>query len=229
MSERLPHAKREIFLMNQEGVSKDDKRAVIDGIKELVSFSGVNLNMRAFGVWRNKEYIKERILQEFQSIDWYVENARQTNPNNYQLNVDTLLWTLYVEPWRYFDKGGKPHYDIVVLNEDLHSKDCNYVIGLSMREIGTALSTMRFGELNRRERYECVKTETIHELGHTFGLPNEKRPGLVESLGTHCGNVCVMRQGLDVPQDWIKMSHDRIKHGALCPDCKAELKEFFQG
>jgi hypothetical protein len=33
-----------------------------------------------------------------------------------------------------------------------------------------------------------------------------------------------MRQGLVIPSDWIKITEDRLKFGALCGDCTKELK-----
>lgn len=47
---------------------------------------------------------------------------------------------------------------------------------------------------------------------------------LIKSLGNHCPNVCVMRQGLPVPDDWIKMTNDRTKSGKpLCDECINDL------
>lgn len=65
----------------------------------------------------------------------------------------------------------------------------------------------------------------MHEIGHVLGIPNEnKRNNSIKSLGNHCPNVCVMRQGLRVPEDWMKMTNDRIKGGkSLCNECINDL------
>jgi len=59
-------------------------------------------------------------------------------------------------------------------------------------------------------------------LGHVLGLPS-RRYNVEESLGKHCIGKCVMRQGLKVPYDWIRMSEDRLEYGALCGDCYLDL------
>lgn len=105
----------------------------------------------------------------------------------------------------------------------------NYVVGIAADNIGMVLSVNRYENLTRRQRYECIKTVTMHELGHVFKLPPDSRTENVEeSLGKHCANVCIMRQGLIVPTDDIRMSEDRLKYGALCPTCKTDLKAYFK-
>jgi predicted Zn-dependent protease len=69
----------------------------------------------------------------------------------------------------------------------------------------------------------------MHEGGHMFGLPSNKRKENVEEkLGGHCTNRCVMRQGLIVPDDWVRMTEDRIKYGPLCNQCVNEIYAFFR-
>jgi len=61
-----------------------------------------------------------------------------------------------------------------------------------------------------------------------FGLiPKNRTKNIKESLGKHCINICIMRQGLELPKDWIDLTRDRIKYGALCPTCKQDLKNYF--
>jgi len=121
------------------------------------------------------------------------------------------------------------HYDVFAVREDMYSGNTNFVIGLAQRGIGTTLSTYRFRELRRRDRYECIKTETIHELGHAFGLiPSGRTSNVEKSLGKHCTNVCTMRQGLTVPNDWLEISRDRLSVGALCGQCQEDLINYFK-
>ena len=111
----------------------------------------------------------------------------------------------------------------------MYVSDANFVIGVGYPGIGTAISTSRFHGLKDRKKYECIKTMIMHELGHAFGLIRNGRTRNVEnSLGPHCTNRCTMRQGLSLPDDWIKMSQDRLKHGALCGTCETDLKNYFK-
>src|SRR3989338_4270444 len=108
-------------------------------------------------------------------------------------------------------------------------------IGLDMIEdssregIGATVSTYRLQGLSERAKYECLKTIAIHEFGHVFGLIPESRTDDVEEIfGKHCTNVCVMRQGLDVPHDWIKITSDRLVNGTLCNTCETDLQNYFR-
>lgn len=86
-----------------------------------------------------------------------------------------------------------------------------------------------FNDLDSNQKYEVIKTETMHEIGHVLGIPNKNRKINVENnLGWHCTNKCVIRQGLLVPDDWIEMTDERIKSGkTLCDECINDLKTYF--
>jgi len=75
---------------------------------------------------------------------------------------------------------------------------------------------------------ECIITEVMHEVAHMFWTPYDKRGhSIIEALGPHGTNRCIMRQGWSVPDDWLRMTEDRIRYGAFCPACKADLRRFF--
>jgi len=106
----------------------------------------------------------------------------------------------------------------------------NFIIGLASPGDSTTFSVKRFRELDEWMKNECIKTETMHEVGHVFGLiPYSRTKNVEQSLGKHCTNKCTMRQGLMVPQDWIKITKDRLDYGAFCDDCKKDLVEYFKG
>jgi len=214
--------------MNQEGVSSFDRKAVLDGVLEMIYLAGnPALKTMDFGCWRTRDHINSGILKEYQSVDWYLQRAKLKGKLN-QLDASQILSDLSNEPWRKENQGGKDHYDLFVVREDLGYEENNFVIGLAIRTIGTVFSTYRFNSLNERTRFECIKTETMHELGHVFGLiPFNRRENVEESIGLHCTNRCIMRQGLSVPNDWEKLSVDRLNYGALCKDCTSDLRKFF--
>jgi predicted Zn-dependent protease len=143
-----------------------------------------------------------------------------------QINVDEILNILgneiIVLPLKDI------YYKILILKTDMYSDETNFVIGLAQEGIGSVISINRFLKLDYQTQIECIKTETIHELGHVFGLIPDSRTIMVEeSLGKHCKNHCTMRQGLNVPTDWIEISKDRLNYGTFCDICREDLRMFF--
>ena len=229
--EGKPSKIKPVFVMNQEGLSGLEKQAVLDGASELIETAEVSgVDLVDFGTFRNNGYrCSDDSLKEFQSVDWYVQRGKETSRNGRQLNANTMQVALCLEPWRNPQKGGKDHYDIFVVHDDMYSGDTNFVIGLAQSGIGTTISTHRFKQLDDRAKYECIKTETMHELGHVFGLiPAERTQNVEYSLGKHCTNNCTMRQGLSLPYDWINITNDRLRYGALCSTCETDLKQYFK-
>lgn len=169
-------------------------------------------------------------MKKFGSIDWYIEKGRENSRNKSQLNADAILRKLMVEPWKESQKGGKPHYDILAVDEDIYFRDLNLAIGAADPDWrNVVLSTYRFKDLDGKIKHECIKTETIHELGHAFGLlPDERTRNVDYSLGKHCNNTCTMRQGNMVPTDWIDITNDRLRYGTLCRDCREDLENIFR-
>ncbi|MGC9309360.1 MAG: hypothetical protein ACP5D2_01550 [Candidatus Nanoarchaeia archaeon] len=215
-----------IYLMHQKSLLDLEKKAVIEGIYDIrrliYRLTDVNIEFRDLGYWKKKD-----ISKPYQSVDWYTNLGKQESTRKTQLNADIMLDALAREPSKDIFQGGTDHYDILVLTEDIYGGDNRFVIGGASRLIGAIISTYRFRHLDYKIRRECIKTETIHELGHVFGLPSAQRDNTKESLGKHCTNTCVMRQGLKVPDDWIEMTRDRINYGLFCGDCQEDLKNYF--
>jgi|SRR3989344_5829584 len=219
-----------LYMMQEEGLDGLEKRAVMDGVKEILQVARATLPISDFGVWRHRDHKQGDSLKPYYSVDWYLQMGRETGVRG-QLNADELIISLMREPWKDESKGGQEHYDLMVVHSDITSVQhkTNFVIGLALLGIGTVVSTHRFRTLENRTRYECVKTETMHELGHVFGLiPSDRKENVDYSLGLHCTNVCTMRQGLRVPIDWIRYSQERLDLGsAFCNRCTQDLENFF--
>ena len=219
-----------VYVMNENGLGRLEKAAVLDGIHELLGFGGVSnlIEIVDYMVWRNDNYVNpDGSLKEYQSVDWFLQQGKNSSRSKSQVNATTMLHLLTFEPFRKI----KDHYDCFIVHSDMYDgrKDINFVIGLAREGIGTIISTDKFSNLDDRMRYECVKTETMHEMGHVFGLlPNSRNYNVENSLGKHCANRCIMRQGLTLPSDWIKMTDDRWKYGPLCKDCKQDIKDYFR-
>lgn len=216
--------------MHEKGVEERQIKAVISGIAELLMLTHIAeaIQVVNFGIWRNSGHKYNGQLAAYQSIDWYIQRGWETSSRRNQINGCTILNCLAEEPWR-----DRPHYDVVILQSDMYSgfKHNNFIIGLASRGIGTVLSLYKFLQLEKDLQYQCIKTEAMHEMAHAFGLiPNSRVRHIEHSLGKHCTNICVMRQGLRLPDDWINMTNDRLRHGALalCGECQEDLLNLFE-
>lgn len=206
---------RPVHIIYQEGVLPLERKAVEEGISKLVKLAGVPI----------KIYTSEDLkMKESAHLEDYLSRDTRTREGHRQSNAQTVLNHL----------DGSDAYKIVVVKTDLYDPRTNFVIGMALENKGALISTCRFGNLNDFAKQECVKTETMHEGGHVFGLvPYERKTNVEESLGHHCANLCIMRQGLTVPKDWIKYTEERLeceKRGlsGLCEDCQKDLKNYFK-
>jgi len=216
--------------MMQEGVRPEHHRAVIEALRQLLRIAEMDsqININDFGVWRHSRHRRaDGSLEPYYSADWYVRRGKDTALRPNQINGDVIINCLAIEPWQ---RAPDQHYDVVLLHEDLCTNDpnLNFVIGLAVQGLCTVLSTFRFGTLSMAEQVECIKTEVLHEMGHVFGLPSSDRPNLIDSIGAHCSNKCVMRQGVILPDDWVRMTQDRLaQNNPFCGDCLRDLANYF--
>jgi predicted Zn-dependent protease len=176
-----------------------------------------------FGAWRDPGYILNGVYQKYKSIDWYLLATKHFSEREDQFDAGILLNLCLVEPWQI----DHPHYEAIVVADDLYHGQTNFIVGLSGLGLGMVVSAYRFMGLSEKERIECLKTVALHELGHVFGAVRPgKTQNVEESLGSHCTNVCVMRQGLVVPGDWLKITADRLRTGrAFCEECLRSMRE----
>lgn len=217
---------RPIYVMHEEGLESSHLQAVLDGVSAVCRIAGVadKVGIHNLGAWRGSGWRAGNTLTSWNSIDWYLAHTRNASRNDRQLHGGHLMQLLYNEPWQEL----APHYDIVVTHSDLYDDGCNFCIGLAIRGLGTVISTNRFMGLDARAARECIITETMHEVGHVFGLVPEDRTDNVEmSLGLHCTNRCIMRQGLSVPHDWVTITNDRLAGHEFCSTCRRDLRRFF--
>jgi len=218
-----------VHVMIQEGMLDDERIAILEGASEMIRLTGEGIDLADLGVWRQGEYVNsDGSLEPYKSVNWYVQRGRERSIRNSQLNADAMLSALEHEPWKNSEKGGKAHYDILAVFDDMYAGGSLFVIGYGRPGVGAVISINRFKGLNKKQRIECIKTGTMHELGHAFGLvPDSRTEDFEYSLGKHCTNKCVMRRGINVPRDWVRMSEDRLKYGALCERCADDLKSYF--
>jgi predicted Zn-dependent protease len=220
-----------IYVMNQKGVTDPEKIGILLGISELLTIANVPSGLKIVdnGVWRKDDYLSGLSFSPYKSVDWYIERGMEKSLDPGQVDAPEILHHLSQEPWRDQSRGGKDHYDVLILKDDLGSSDSGFVVGSTHPKSAIVISTYRFQGLEPLDRFEVLKTVGIHEGGHLFGLLPESRTENVEyRLGKHCSNACSMRQGMIVPHDWVEMTADRLEYGALCGQCENDLKDYFR-
>ncbi len=233
-------AVKPIFVMNQEGVSKLEKRAVLDGINELLVLGGVEglVEVVDRGVWRAPDYIApDGSLSTAKSIDYFLNRAtpdREHYKKHFphigaeQILSDNIVCLLGLPEFR---RDG-PRYDVAIVREDVNVTQYGYpyISGQGRAGVGALISTFRVNNAGFDEatRYECHKSVAMHELGHMFSLIGPDREERDMKSGGHCLNTCVMRTGVPNPIEiWIERTEDRLKYGALCGECHDELRQYF--
>jgi len=218
-----------IYLVHEAGVSPSHVQVVIEGINEVLSLAGVasRIQIINLGIWRDQIWRSaDGELLPYRSVDWYIRQGREKSTQSNQLFSWAMITEIIQDPWQ----RNQRHYDVMILESDMYYTGCNFIIGQAMEGILALISVNRFLVLDDDLQRKCIKTETMHEIGHMFGIPNEKRTdgSLTESLGNHCTNKCVMRQGLTIPDDFISLSKDRLLYGPFCEACLGELRQFFR-
>lgn len=219
--------RKPVHVMFEEGLTVNQHWVVFSAIKELLQIARVEerISIINLGIWRMSGWLHNSKLTDWYSIDWYLAMAKKASARNNQINAGRFLDLLELEPWQ----DSNPHFDVAVIKSDMYAGESSFCIGLARKEVATIISINRFLSLPPKEMLECIKTETIHEIGHVFGLVPEARTNNVEeSLGKHCTNRCVMRQGLRLPVDWQRITRDRLQYGSLCGICQKDLQNFFR-
>ncbi len=219
---------RPIYLMNENGVDPMDKKAVIGGIETMLKIAGVENKIKIldYSELIGKRYISpDGSSKEYKSLDYYLQQGKIASKNSTKLNATKISNLCAYE----IAISGYKHYYVLIVKTDIYLEEGNtrFVIGAGKEGCCAIISTYRFSNLDDL-KYEVIKTETMHENGHVFDIPNDNRATNVEeNLGWHCTNECVMRQGLIVPKDWIEMTNDRLESGRpLCDECINDLTTY---
>lgn len=163
-----------IYLMIQNGVDLIDKKAVIDGIETVFKIAGVEKKIRIsdYVELQGTNYISPNgSLKEYRTVDWYLQQGKIKSRNLMQLNADAI-YSLCCEE---IALGGYKHYYVLILKSDIYKKNTNFVIGSGGKGTCAIISTYRFNDLEPDQKYEVIKTETMHEIGHVLGIPNENK------------------------------------------------------
>lgn len=221
-------------LLNNKGFWPE-KAAIVDAIKEVLTVGKCKmpLPISDFGRYRDPHWRNEdNELVPYQSVDWYVYDA--LDRERMQVNVQQVLHSFAVEPWRR-ERALGDHYDLVVMDEDMfdpHSAadgpDAGYVVGRAQPLTAAVISTYRLEHIWGMP-YSYLKTEVMRQLCFMFGVPDAARED-VKAVGEtcYCTNTCILRPAFVAPDDWEKLTEDRLAAGSLCEPCTEDLRRFFR-
>ncbi len=225
-----------IYVMSEDGIEDFQLKAVLAGIREILQLAGVDQAIEVHNLGRSSEERSstDDTLVPHKSVEWYVNRGREESSRPKQANASVVLDKLLELPngSDLLLGSDHPHYHVLVLHTDIYQdEDTCYVAGSAYPALGTVLSVKRFCGLNSKEQMAgCIQTEVMHEVGHVFRVPAlNRKDNVEESLGKHCtNNGCVMRQGLIVPGDWLRMTDERLHADSpLCAACLRDLRSFF--
>lgn len=209
-----------LYVMWSSDVPQPEAQAALRGVVDAVNASGQRRDIVTLGSGQWSE-------GAFSSADWYVQEAarRQRDVRNLghgqQINVNNLTHQFYEEPWQE-----NPHWEVAIVNTDLYADGTNFVFGVTQPDFAASVQSVRrlidsvpAGEL----RSAMVRRLLRHEVGHMFGLPSWNRRNTEEKLGTHCTNVCTMRQGISIPE-WAQLTQQEVRNNVhFCGDCQHDL------
>lgn len=223
-----------IIIISDEKVKTTERKIVSEALEDLGKLTGENPRIYDLGQWQESDWQNsDGTLNPHKSYDWLMEEEveRQSflTVSRSRVGVDQVLDKLFTDPYQL----SLPHYDVVIIGRDLYANfnPLSFVIGEAREDLGTIISLFRFQRIKDENlRNHCLQTEVYHQFGHVLGLPNRKRQESLESsLGIHCvDSSCSMKQGLAVPDDWIKITFARLeKNQIYCPTCLSDLEKKF--
>jgi predicted Zn-dependent protease len=198
------------------------------------ALQGVLTTLKAAGFLREVQALSSTAPQDspVDSPDAYVRNAYQRQGvhgnSGYgpQCVVDEILDQWYRDPWQALPR--LPHLSVMVVDCDITSRKpdgtlFNFAFGATYPDLGTVQSMIRLRTIKDPAlRIRVFERVIEHETGHLFGL-NQRAFHVEQRLGIHCSNVCVMRQGVDLPALCRLTQEEQRANIYFCADCLAEL------
>ncbi len=212
--------RKPVYVLCEKNVTRSQTRAALEGIHDVLRLAGISdVEVKNFGNWKSSPAVSPSM--SYASLKWFIANSYNTERK--QVDADEflhLIWKGLLLP--------EACTAVALLSSDLYCERQDFIIGYGAASENAVLSVHRFRILPQRQQHECIKTLVMHELGHVFGLlPESRTRNVEESIGKHCTNICIMRQGLNVPDDWTRMTDDRLRTDPFCNQCLHDLRKSF--
>lgn len=214
-----------------------ERAAIIDAIQDVLHYGNGagEMSVRDYGRYRSSDWRDEgNNLVPWQSVDWYVFDA--LSEDRMQVDAMQMLDSLSTEPWRDNRLIGD-HYDLFLMAEDMYmptptgeTESIAYCVGASKRDLAAVVSIHRIDHIWGLP-YGSTKTEVMRQLCFMFGIPNRARSDVERSLkvghGFFCTNECILSAAEEAPEDWDRLTEQRIQQTAFCEHCQEDLQDFF--
>jgi len=138
-----------IYVFREPAVSKDTVKPVIQGIRALIERIGLKIKVIDFDA--------DPSIQE--AIDYA---SREGNA------IDGAAFGSFLieEPYRYEDRGGTPHADVLLTDKHLTVGEENW--GQSEFRMGYMIISL---PKNRQSSHDFITNIAMHETVHLLGLP----------------------------------------------------------
>lgn len=226
-----------MYIINEPGLSRLEKDAFFSGLKESLQIAGVydifmkHDLIKDFGIKEGYSY-QNGVLITHPGVDSYLQD-NCWDKDHKKLNLTNIASLFCNKPYKEDEEGGYNYYDIMIVHSDViydsHSPEDEDINGVGSEGFGAIISTYKFKNWNDKLKSDCIKTVTLHELGHMFKIiPKERTENVYEEGGLHCNNMCVMKQGRRVPGGYPAITEHRLKHGPFCSICEKDLKAIFK-
>jgi len=213
IAERKSRDRRtDIFFVAQDGVTELEQRAALEGILGVLRVAGQQGNIR--------------VSTSSSRSDFH----RFTRETLARISHDGYINTDEVE------KSGRSGIQEKMREERINGvlytyfmllKDNIGVYGSASHRSGGIVSVAHLNHFDNRRMFDAIKTLSVHEQGHVYGLiPPERNVGTEESLGKHCTDKCSMRQVYSI-SDIANVTEDRLNFGLFCRQCTQDLKAYF--
>ena len=214
-----------IYVMWTPGVPQYAAQAAAAGVVDTLRASGQAREVVTFGASTFSQ-------GDYSSAQWYVDEAyrrqelRRDVGHGLQLDAGQFAGLFNDEPWQE-----NPHWEVLIVNKDLNcevdGRFINFVFGVTRPDFPYSVQSVRrilSGVDNLYLQAELIRRVLRHEVEHMFGLP-DRTENTTENLGTHCTNVCTMRQGVSVGQ-WGRQWAEETNMGLqFCGDCLTDLEK----
>lgn len=217
-----------IYFTHTNNVPYKEAEAALLGTTDALRASGQNRKLHNLGAAHFGQ-------GAYASPEWYIQEARRrqsftrSTEYGFQVSVNEIVTLFRTEPWQR-----TPHWEVFVVGDDItdtinqnSSQLLNFVFGSTETNFACIQSIARLRGIETPLKLAMIRRLLAHEVGHLFGLCQKGRRNTIQKLGTHCTNLCCMRQGLSL-NEWAEQTRqeDVMKYGArFCRDCKNELDQ----
>lgn len=156
----------------------------------------------------------------------YVDNLVRPAYNVNRRQVDVAELGARLSLVNYLHNQNKDATKVLLLDQDLYDSrvpNMNFGFGVNLPFFdGNKYVIVSGARMENDLHYRHV---VRHELGHAFGAPNSSRPGVYQSLGSHCPDSnCTMHQELNGRSSYEQAVSIARSENFFCPSCKEDIR-----